>query len=552
MISQKIKTTAMFVLLTNIITLQAEDISIQITKKYLNIPVSTSVERADMTFTVDGIVERKFEIRLAASEPNYWVFCDVSALIGKTITIKYAGNQDGLKLIFQNDQIVGQDSLYHEKNRPQFHFTTRRGWINDPNGMIFYDGEYHLFYQHNPYEDEWGNMHWGHAISNDMIHWKEMPIALYPDELGTMFSGSAVIDYENTSGFGKPENPAMVAIYTADSPDRQVQCIAYSLDKGRTWTKYENNPVIDSKEIWNSKDTRDPKVFWYEPEKHWVMVLNERDGHSIYTSNNLKEWTYQSHTTGFWECPELFELPVDDNINNTKWVMYGASGTYMIGSFDGKIFTPEAGKYYFVTGTAYAAQTFTNIPHYDGRRIQIAWGRINHPEIPINGMMLLPVELKLRTTKDGVRMFSYPVKELETLYADHVKWTSLTTREANEHIRSFNNADGLYIRTTIKLSHATSAGLSLNGQRLLDYDLNFNLVNDVFYSPENMTSMEITADIFIDRTSVEVFIDDGAYSYSMSRRLSSENNEGFRFWGNNIEIKELQIRRINSIWKNKL
>jgi fructan beta-fructosidase len=279
------------------------------------------------------------------------------------------------------------------------------------------------------------------------------------------------------------------------------------------------------------------------------MALNERDGHSIYTSPNLKDWTYQSQITGFWECPELFELPVDGNLENTKWVMYGASGTYMIGIFDGKKFTPESGKHYYATGTAYAAQTFTDIPQNDGRRIQIAWGRVNHPGMPINGMMLLPVELTLRTTKNGIRMFSYPVNEISKLYTDEGSWQSLTASEASNHLNQAIDADGLHIRTTIKLSHSTNAGLSLHGRQIVDYDMNFNLINGVFYSPEDMTSMEITADIFIDRTSVEVFIDHGAYACSMERQPVLNNSAGFRFWGNNIEIKDLQVRRIKSIWK---
>jgi len=545
----KTKIAWLCMVFVSIFTLKAEDVSVRITKKYLNLPISSKVDRAVMTFTVDGSVERSFDIRLASADPDYWVFCDVTALQGKTVKITYPDNKQGLNLIYQDDRFAGQDSLYSEKNRPQFHFTSRRGWNNDPNGMIFYEGVYHLFYQHNPYERDWGNMHWGHAVSRDLVHWEELPIALFPDRHGTMFSGSAVIDYENTSGFGSRNTPAMVAIYTADNPEKQVQCIAYSLDKGGTWTKYDKNPVVDSKEKWNSKDTRDPKVFRYQPGNHWVMALNERDGHSIYTSPNLKDWTYQSHTTGFWECPELFELAVDGNPAHKKWVMYGASGTYMIGAFDGKKFTPEAGKYYFATGSAYAAQTFTNIPEKDGRRIQIAWGRISHPGMPFNGTMLLPVELTLRTTKDGIRMFSFPVREVNTLHADEASWKSLAAADANNHLRPFSDADGLHIRTTFKLSHATSAGISLYGQRLVDYDMNFNLVNGVFYSPEDMTSMEITADIYIDRTLIEVFIDNGAYAYSMERRPVENSREGFRFWGNNIEIKDLQVYRLKSIWK---
>ncbi|MDR3260948.1 MAG: glycoside hydrolase family 32 protein, partial [Tannerella sp.] len=238
----------------------AGDLQVRITKRYLNLPVSHKVERQVMTFEVGGRVERSFRIRLAAQgEADYWVFCDVSALKGKTLKISYPADDSALKRIYQDDFIAGRDSLYRETNRPQIHFTSRRGWNNDPNGLLFYEGEYHLFYQHNPYEREWENMHWGHAVSRDLIHWEELPVALFPDENGTMFSGSAVIDYENTAGFSKKDGtPAMVAIFTADSREKQVQCIAYSLDKGRTWTKYAGNPVIDSGAEWQSHDTRDP------------------------------------------------------------------------------------------------------------------------------------------------------------------------------------------------------------------------------------------------------------------------------------------------------
>ncbi len=526
----------------------AEDIKMKITKKYLNLPVSQKVDRAVMTLSADG-KEQAFDIRLAPANPDYWVFCDVSQYKNKNIVISYKGDNTGMDKIYQADEVAGHENMYKEENRPLVHYTQRRGWNNDPNGLLYYDGEYHLFYQHNPYEREWGNMHWGHAVSKDLIHWEELPVALYPDEHGTMFSGSAVIDYNNTAGFNKGNTPAMVAIYTADQPQKQVQCIAYSLDKGRTWTKYKGNPVIDSFDKWQSRDTRDPKVFWYAPGNNWVMILNERDGHSIYNSSNLKDWTFQSHVTGFWECPELFELAVDGNPDNKKWVMYGASGTYMIGSFDGKTFTPEAGKYYFTSGAIYAAQTFTNIPESDGRRIQIGWSNIDHAGMPFKGTMTLPTSLSLRTTKDGVRLFSEPVKEVEMLQTKAFDRKDLTIQQASEMLQPYNNAGALRIRTTLKLSHATSAGLNLFGQRLLDYDMNFNRVNGVFYSPEDRTSMEITVDIILDKTMVEVYVDGGAYAYYMERKADPNNKEGFHFWGHNIEVKNLEVYTLQSIWK---
>lgn len=524
--------------------IQADDITLKITQRYLNLPVSHQTDRKKMSFTIDGKEERSFVIRLASGKPDYWVFCDMDAYKGKKLTISYDG--EGLQQIYQDSQIAGQDSMYHEKSRPQLHYSQRRGWNNDPNGMVWHDEEYHLFYQHNPYEREWENMHWGHAVSRDLIHWEELNEALYPDHNGTAFSGSAVVDYENTSGFGSKDNPAMVAIYTGASA-KQVQCIAYSLDKGRTWTKYEKNPVIDSGKLWNTVDTRDPKVFWYGPNKEWVMILNERDGHSIYTSADLKEWKYESHVTGFWECPELFELPVDGNPQNTMWVMYGASGTYMLGDFDGKVFTPKHGKYYYCGGSIYAAQTFTGIPESDGRRIQIGWDRINHPNLPVNGCMTLPTELTLRTTKDGVRLFCNPIKELNSLEQEGIKAENLTAEQANRLLAPYADNDVIRIRFTMKLSHATSAGLSFNGQNLVDYDMNGNRINGVFYSPEDMTSMELTADLIVDRTAVDLFIDNGAYAHYMQRE--GKNKDGYLFWGNNIEIKSLQINPMKSIWK---
>ncbi|MDR0995318.1 MAG: 2,6-beta-D-fructofuranosidase [Tannerella sp.] len=536
-------------------TASAKEISLKIDKPYLNLPVSMQMPRARMSFSIAGRTRRSFDIRLAQGLADYWVFADVSAFKGQTLTIDYPGEGNGLSQIYQSDQPAGSENMYREAHRPQIHFTPKRGWHNDPNGLIYYEGEYHLFYQHNPYENAWGNMHWGHAVSRDLVHWTELPEALYPDSLGTMFSGSAVIDYRNTAGFNRGKTPAMVAIYTADGPEKEVQCLAYSLDRGRTWTKYAHNPVIDSKARWNDRNTRDPKVFWYAPGKHWVMVLFEKNGNSIYTSPNLKDWTYRSHTVGFWECPELFALPVDGNKKNMKWVMLGASGTYMLGSFDGETFTPEAGKYYYTTGTLYAAQTYNNIPASDGRRIQIGWGRVTHPDMPFNSEMLLPTRLTLRTTKEGVRLFSYPVKEIEQLQTPVVKRGQLSAEEADRLLRPYAHTDALRLKFTLCLSEATDAGLFLDGQALLRYDMNGNQVNGVFYSPNDRSSMELTVDLILDKTSVEGFIDGGAYSYSMERKAEGGhfgfgNRGGFRFWGTNLSIKNLEVYQMKSIWND--
>jgi len=251
-------------------------------------------------------------------------------------------------------------NAFNEKFRPQYHFTPPSQWMNDPNGMVYYDGEYHLFYQHYPDSNVWGPMHWGHAVSKDMVSWEHLPIALYPDSLGYIFSGSAVIDWNNTSGFGTKDNPPMVAIYTYHNPewleegrlDFQYQGIAHSLDKGRSWIKYQNNPVLKNQGF---IDFRDPKVSWYEPEQKWIMTLAVWDHVSFYSSKNLKDWQHESDFgvnwgshAGVWECPDLFQVAIEDT-NEKRWVLLvsinpggpagGSATQYFIGDFDGNTFT---------------------------------------------------------------------------------------------------------------------------------------------------------------------------------------------------------------------
>lgn len=529
-------------------TADAAEIKVKINKKYLNFPISHKVDRKPMSISVKDGETCRFVIRLTEGEPDYWTFRDVSALKGKTITLTYDGPEAALAKIYQADEIAGGKEIYHEAYRPQYHFTTRRGWINDPNGLIFYKGKYHMFYQHNPVERDWENMHWGHAVSDDMLHWKELPLALHPDGLGTIFSGSAVIDYDNTAGFnGKDGEPAFVAFFTS-AREFQRQSMAYSLDDGLTFTKYSGNPVIDSHEKWQSGDTRDPKVFWYAPGKHWVMVLNERSGHSIYNSTNLKDWTFKSHIDGFWECPELFELPVDGDKSNKKWVMWGASGTYMIGSFDGEKFTPDGPKLCNLNGSAYAAQNFNNIPAEDGRVIKMAWGRVGFDDMPFNGCMLLPQEQSLRATSQGVRLYSYPVKEVESLFTKVYSAKDISADQANEAMKAYDS-DMLRIKAKLHLTYATDASIFYRGQRLLDYDMNGNRLQGEFYATDEPGSMDLDVDVFVDKGLVEVYVDGGRFSYSMKRDVKSSNPEGYVFRGNQLQLKSLEVYTAKSVWE---
>ncbi|MFV0591729.1 MAG: 2,6-beta-D-fructofuranosidase [Draconibacterium sp.] len=543
----RIKITVLFVVAFSALLAQPVKKEFAVTKRYLNFPVEHAQERQRMNMKIPGTDDRSFVIRLSDGNPDYWVFCDVSAFIGKTIEIEYPGTVKGWNKIYQSDKISGADSLYQETKRPQFHFTTRRGWINDPNGLVFYAGEYHLFYQHNPYERDWENMHWGHAVSKDLLHWEELPDALYPDEMGTMFSGTATVDFENTSGFKTGKEEVIVAAYTTDSPDNEVQCIAYSNDRGRTFTKYEGNPVIDSKAKWGTKNLRDPKIFWHKASQKWVMVLFEKTGMSFYNSDNLKDWSFQSHILGFWECPEFFELPVDGNQANKKWVLYGASGTYMLGTFDGKKFTPETDKLMYFRGKMYAAQTFNNITEQDGRRIQIGWGQIDQKGMPFNSMMMFPTEFTLQTTREGVRLFSEPIAEIEQLHAKSFKWENLSKDEANEKLRDLKG-DIFHVKMKVKLLDGTSLGLKYNGNSILHYDMNGNNLNDVFYGGNQLEDLTFYYEILIDRTSVEIFADHGKFSLIAQLR-EAKNTNGFEFedWSN-IKIEALEVHELKSIW----
>ncbi|MBN2173149.1 MAG: glycoside hydrolase family 32 protein, partial [Bacteroidales bacterium] len=431
-------------------------------------------------------------IRIADEEPDYWVFKDVSAYRGKKLQLLFRDQVKGIDMIYLSDRFAGEDSLYHEINRPLFHFSSRRGWNNDPNGLIYLDGEYHLFYQHNPYEIHWENMHWGHAVSKDLIHWTELNDALYPDPLGTMFSGSAVIDKNNTAGWGKN---TLVAAYTA-AGKQQVQCIAYSHDKGRTFTKYEGNPVVGP--------TRDPKVIWYEPNKEWVMALYHDAGISFHTSKNLKEWKFESHIKGFYECPEIFQLPVDGNPGNTLWVVYGGSGTYLLGDFDGKTYTPRYGKYRNTYGGHYAAQTYNN--HPEGKRIQIGWGRIESRGMPFNQMMCFPTELSLRTTHEGIRMFSEPIGAIEKLHVKEHDLSGLSVSEANQKLSEITH-DLLHIVARLESLNGSGISIDYHGNRYCS--MNADEINGIQTPLPDPGSLVFDIEILIDRTSIESFYHDG-------------------------------------------
>jgi fructan beta-fructosidase len=335
-------------------------------------------------------------------------------------------------------QTVSNKEEAEEKHRPQIHFTPAANWMNDPNGMVYYNGLYHLFYQYYPDSTVWGPMHWGHAVSKDLVQWQHKPIAIYPDSLGYIFSGSAVVDSNNTSGFGKDGKIPLVAIFTHHDPvgekkgriDFQNQSIAYSLDEGETWTKYAGNPVVRNPGI---KDFRDPKVCWYEEEKKWIMTLATLDRITFYSSKDLKNWVKESEFGkefgvhgGVWECPDLFSL----ELNSEKiWVLLvsinpggpngGSATQYFTGDFDGKTFTPfETETKWMDYGTDnYAGVTFSNTAN---RKILIGWmSNWQYAQVvptkKWRSAMTLPRELYLKEVNKKIFLASKPVKEFDKM-----------------------------------------------------------------------------------------------------------------------------------------
>jgi sucrose-6-phosphate hydrolase SacC (GH32 family) len=522
-------------------------------KSYLNLPVKTGGPKRQMSFLVDGQPPRNFEIELADAEPDWWAFLDIAPFKGKRATFKVdklPEDSAGLKAVYQSDEIKNSDTFYREKLRPQFHFCARRGWNNDPNGLVFYKGEYHLFFQHNPYGWSWGNMHWGHAVSRDLVHWQELPEALYPDEHGTMFSGSAVVDWNNTAGFQTGQEKVLVCIFTAAGKPF-TQGIAYSNDRGHTWTKYDDNPVLPH----IAAENRDPKVIWYAPEEKWVMALYlDKSDYALFSSKDLKKWEKMSDVAipGTSECPEFFEIAVDGNKQNTRWVFYGGNGRYLVGKFDGRTFTPEFGPHPLSRGNCfYASQTFNNISPADGRRILIPWGTMTTPGMPFNQMMGVPVELTLRTTEEGLRLLANPVKELASLRA---KSHAIQPQTLNPGENPLADVKGELLDLTSELALGDAAEL---GFKLRGVTVSYDAMKQELSCKDNKAGLKpvegkIRLRLLVDRTSIDVFGDDGRLYMPMGVIIPSDNfSLEVYSKGGRAKINSLEVHELKSAWNSQ-
>jgi fructan beta-fructosidase len=455
------------------------------------------------------------------------------------------------------NNVLEKQQYYTEKYRPQYHFSPEKNWMNDPNGMVFFNGEYHLFYQYHPHGTTWGPMHWGHAVSKDLVHWEHLPIGLAPDEHGMIFSGSAVVDWTDTSGFFGGE-AGLVAIFThADTyPEtnrpRQRQSLAYSKDQGRTWEKYDSNPVLKEEHI---MDFRDPKVFWHRETNRWVMVVAAGQTIRMYTSKNLTSWEFtsefgegQGSHQGVWECPDLFELTVDRDSNQKKWVLIvsigddpnlpeGSRTQYFIGEFDGQNFvndhSPETVLWMDHGRDNYAGVSWSDIPIKDGRRMYIGWmsnwryANVT-PTKEWRSAMTLPRVLDLQSTENGIRLVQNPIQELQSLRVDHTSIQNVVVKPGTNLLENVKS-NTFEIVAEFELNRATEFGFKVckgaNEETIIGYDVENQMVfvdrshsgEATFHTafagkheskllPHNN---KIRLHIFVDQSSVEVFGNQG-------------------------------------------
>lgn len=483
---------------------------------------------------------------------------------------------------------------YTEPYRPQFHFTPQENWMNDPNGLVYHDGIYHLFYQYYPEDIVWGPMHWGHAVSEDLIHWQHRPIALFPDKLGYIFSGSAVLDSQNTSGLGSAEHPPLVAIFTyhdmegekAGRNDYQTQGIAFSLDNGETWTKYERNPVIGNEGI---KDFRDPKVFWNTETALWNMLLVAGDHLQIYSSPNLKEWKKisefgkdQGAHGGVWECPDLFKLKVEGS-NEEKWVLLisinpgapnGGSGTqYFVGDFDGTTFTSDQQNNRWIDwGTDnYAGVTYNNVPN--GEHIFIGWMSNwayarDTPTDSWRSANTVPRKLSLRKIDGSYELINYPIKNLDSIIETSATKNLLIGGKGKEGI-SFDNFNQSEIKfmtlakdfsMTFKNSKNEQLVVRMDGNKgffsldrsksgKTDFQEDFGTHNQEM-PITNLPDGAYEVRILMDHSSIEVFINKGQYVMT-AQLFPNENYNALtinNFANTPLELTEFTLSKVKRIW----
>jgi fructan beta-fructosidase len=519
---------------------------IALEKKYLHFPVKNRAPVRRVSVEVDGKVVREFTIELADGDADWFAPLDVSAWQGKTATIatnSLPGGSRAFAMISQDNAPKDAGKLYGEAARPQLRFSPPRGWTNDPNGMVYSDGEWHLYYQHNPYGTEWGNMHWAHAVSKDLVRWEELPIALYPQKFGDwVFSGSAVVDKENTSGWKKGSNELLVGAYTSTG---RGECIVYSNDRGRTWTEYEGNPVV-------KHAGRDPRLLWHRASKQWVMAVydeaEKKQWIAFYTSPDLKKWTYRSRIEGYYECPDLFELPLDGDKTKYKWVLTAANSDYQVGTFDGERFTPETKKIKGVHGKGfYAAQTFANAP--DGRVIQIGWFQTPAPGMAFNQSMTVPLELGLTKTSDGPRLTWTPVKELESLSKNAYEFKNREVKPDENLLKSVRGGELFDIRADLIPDKDAILVFKIRGVTIKYDAAKQELDAGGHKAHASLIDGKLSLAILADRNGYEVFASNGlVYVPFPVIPKADDKSVSLTAERGSAKVVEMNVHNLMSIW----
>ena len=534
---------------------------VAITNRYLNLPVKTGSTSHRFELVIDGLVTHEFFVELADTvTPDFYAFLDLSNFQGKQALIRVdslPASTTNLSSLVWSNGIVGANTFYEEPDRPIYHVTARRGWLNDPNGLVYFNGEYHLGFQHNPYGWNWANMHWAHEVSTDLVHWTELPEWLYPDPLGAEWSGSAIVDWNNSAGFG---TNALIAFYTgaAKGSDPNLprmanagqftQCMAYSLDSGRSWIKYPNNPVVTNLV---GGDNRDPKVFWYSPGHKWVMVLwlNNND-YGVFSSTNLKNWTQTSTFTfpGVMEVPDLFQLPLDGNTNNLQWIFWGGAGNYYLGGFDGDRFTPQTGPFTLRGGDCFAAtQTYNNIPG-NARRILIVHGTAQFPGMPFNNNINFPMNLTLQTSPAGARLYANPVPELARLRISTNTWPAQSLFSDN-NVLAGTYGEAFDLDAKFQPGAATNVTFNLRGTTVIYNCAAQTITCNEITQPLAPSNGAVHLQMLVDRGIVEIFGNDGLLYMPMRvTPIAGAQALGLVASGSGAQLLALSLHNLGSAW----
>jgi len=517
---------------------------LRIDRRWLIFPVKNGAPKRTVALHVGSGKQREFVIELSPDDqPDFWSGCDVTAYQGRDAVLTITKGDPmhaGWAAITAADSIPGTDNLYREALRPQFHFSAQRGWLNDPNGLVFHAGEYHLYFQHNPFGWNWENMHWGHAVSRDLVRWQELSPVLWQRHA---FSGSAAVDHANIGGFQTGKEPALIAAWT--STDRG-ECIAFSNDRGRTFTEIPQNPVI-------KHHGRDPRIFWHAPTKRWVMALYDEAANqkaiTIHTSTDLRHWEPRSRIDGFYECPDLYELPVDGAKDNTRWVLTGANGHYLLGRFDGATFTPDQPTQiaFPATNDIYAAQTYNDIPAADGRRIHVGWFRNEFKGMPFNQCMAFPAELTLRTTSAGIRLCAVPVREIAGLHEKVERLPAGTLMPGDDPLAKLSG-ELLDVRGSFVLPEGGSLALTLRGVAIT-YDVaKQELTCAGRKAPLALMGGRLDLQVLVDRTSVEVYAGNGLVYMPLPEKPATDNRSLHLTAGVGTRITTLEVATLRSAW----